>query len=133
MINLNDLSKLAIKYNYPLPECFNGVYRVSARGIYSALKICIPFTIWFSYVRHKLTCENGDDYTPIKNNVKGKIVKDYMVSLTVAGDMGLMYKPSRGEHLAKFYITYKQVIQWENITQLENRIKALENKLGIIK
>lgn len=132
MMTMKDLNRMASSYGYPIPEYTDEGYRVSARHIYKALKISIPFAVWFAKARHEIEFEKGEDYKPVKHEIDGKIVKDYSVTLTIAGDMGLMCRTSYGEDFANFYGEYRQAVRREQLCQLEKRIEIMERKLGIV-
>lgn len=131
MLSLKEMNGLATVCGYPIPEHTDEGYMVSARRIHKALKISIPFAVWFASARHEIEFEKGEDYTPIKHDIDGKMLKDYYVTLTIAGDMGLMCRTSYGEDFANFYGEYRQVIRCDQLHQLEKRIEKMERNLGI--
>ena len=131
VMTIDELNKMATEYGYPLPDHTEEGYRVSARKIYAALKISLPFVVWFAKARREIDFEKGEDYTPAKSIINGRPLKDYNVTLTIAGDMGLMCRTSSGEHFSNFYWEYRQALRIEKLNQIEKRIEKMEKKLGI--
>lgn len=131
MMNLQELNNICASRNYPQPEYTSEGYRVSARRIHKALKISLPFAVWFAKARYEIEFEKGEDYRPIRHVVDGRMVKDYNVTLTIAKDMGTMCCNDLGNEFADFYGDYRTAVRSERLDRIEKRIEEMEKKLGI--
>lgn len=130
-MNLQELNNICASRNYPQPEYTSEGYRVSARAIHKALKIFLPFAIWFAKARYEIEFEKGEDYRAIRHVVGGRMVKDYNVTLTIAKDMSTMCRSDFGNEFADFFGDYRTAVRSERLNRIEKRIEEMEKKLGI--